>query len=172
MSAAHAHKIVTDDPPTSSVFEVIGQPTPRLGRSPPAPDVATRVGRLFSMGYAIGNPACRCVPSFWGTEAGFPGDGPFFAADLFFKAPPARCASAQAGHGPRGGAGGLAKRGRADGMIPEAGPRVAEAGGHSPAESGPAGREHNVEGGVRLTDVVPHERDGKVLRSRNCTVHA
>ena len=67
--------------------------------------------------------------------------------------------TANAGPVPRGGGGGLAKRGRADGMIPEAGPRVAEAGWLSPAESGPAGREHNVEGGARLTDVVPHERD-------------
>jgi hypothetical protein len=40
--------------------------------------------------------------------------------------------------------GGLAKRGRADGVIPEAGPRVAEAGWHTPAEIGPAGREHNT----------------------------
>jgi hypothetical protein len=60
------------------------------------------------------------------------------------------------------------RMGRADGVIPEAGPRVAEAGWHTPAEIGPAGREHNVEGGARLTDVVPHKRDGKILRARDC----
>jgi hypothetical protein len=80
--------------------------------------------------------------------------------------------TADAGPGPRGGGGGLAKRGRADGLIPEAGPRVAEAGWHTPAEIGPAGREHNVEGGARLTDVVPHERDGKILLSRDRARHA
>jgi hypothetical protein len=61
---------------------------------------------------------------------------------------------AKTGAGSRGGAGCLAKRGRADGMMPEAGPRVAEAGWHQPAEIGPAGQRHNLEGGARLTDVA------------------
>jgi hypothetical protein len=50
-------------------------------------------------------------------------------------------ARADSGAGSRGGAGCLAKRGRADGMMPEAGPRVAEAGWHQPAEIGPAGHQ-------------------------------
>ena len=61
---------------------------------------------------------------------------------------------AKTGAGSLGGAGCLAKRGRADGMMPEAGPRVAEAGWHHPAEIGPAGQRHNLEGGARLTDVA------------------
>ena len=71
---------------------------------------------------------------------------------------------ADTGAGSRCGAGILGKRGRADGVMPEAGPRVADAGWQQPAEIGPDGQRVNVEGGARLTDIVPHERDGQVLR--------
>ena len=45
------------------------------------------------------------------------------------------------GTGSRGGTGCLTKRGRADGMMPEAAPRVADAGWHQPAYNGPAGHQ-------------------------------
>jgi len=71
---------------------------------------------------------------------------------------------ANSGAGSRCGAGILGKRGRADGVMPEAGPRVADARWQQPAEIGPDGQRVNVEGGARLTDIVPHERDRQVLR--------
>ena len=76
---------------------------------------------------------------------------------------------AKTGAGSLGGAGGLAKRGRAEGMMPEAGPRVAEAGWHQPAEIGPAGQRHNVEVGRGLPTSAPHERHGKIFRSGDNT---
>jgi hypothetical protein len=53
---------------------------------------------------------------------------------------------ANTGAGSRCGAGILGKRGRADGVLPEAGPRVADAGWHKPSVIGPDGHLVNVGG--------------------------
>ncbi len=50
-------------------------------------------------------------------------------------------AQADSGAGSRCGAGILGKRGRADGVMPEAGPRVADARWQQPAEIGPYGHQ-------------------------------
>jgi hypothetical protein len=48
--------------------------------------------------------------------------------------------TAELGSGSRSGAGCLGKRGRAEGVMPQAGPRVAEAGWHHAAGLGPCGQ--------------------------------
>ena len=59
-----------------------------------------------------------------------------------------KLSSANAGAGSRRGAGCVGKRGRADGIMPEAGPRVADAGWVDPADIGPAGQRHNAKEGA------------------------